>query len=52
MTSLDDAPVARTTWRARTELDVTEEQLAAIDRFIEACHTATDAASAGSLSRE
>lgn len=52
VTGLDDPPVARTTWRSRTELDVTAEQLAAIDGFIEARHTVTEAASAGPMSRE
>lgn len=52
MSELHDTPAFRATSRARTELDVTQEQLLAIERFMHACHAANDAASARSLSRE
>lgn len=52
MSQLDDAPLARPAWRPRTEADVAEQQLAGIDRFIDALHVDEQAVAAEQLSRE
>lgn len=52
MSQLDDVPLARRTWRRRTEADLAEQQLAGIDRFMHAldvfdCASATEQLSRG-----
>lgn len=51
MSQVDDAALARPAWRRRTEVDVAEQQLAGIDRFMHALHV-LDTAAAEQLSRE